>query len=179
MAIVGALNAPEKGPEIIERALRDLYVPSSKDGLGGGKLELSQPFPVYRLDLKRLKSARDIANAELFGWRYLVEHPRSDGVGYADVKTSAEGAQFTSFSKQSINVYRLMEAAHLAQQVAEESNTNYEARILEIPQIYFSSIWLAGAKSILIPYIDRTTLFASDASVKAHPVEYLMNLTDR
>jgi hypothetical protein len=127
------------------------------------------------LDLKRFRRPEDIENAEMFGWRYLFEDPYDHGVGFADVRVSGGSARFTSLSKNK-NAGRLTEAAHLAQAIAEKSDANYEARILEIPQIYVSAIWLAGPKSILIPYIDRTTLFAPDASVQIRSAEYLLNL---
>jgi hypothetical protein len=178
MAIVRSRNAPSSGPEVIGKALRDLA--ATRDDrfwtLGGNKLNLWQPFPVYRLDMKTFRRPEDIDKAEMFGWRYLVEDPHDQGAGFADVKVSGGSAQFTSFSKNK-NAYRLIEAAHLAQAVAEKKDAAYEARILEIPQVYVSAIWLAGPESIFIPYIDRTKLFDPHASVQVRTAEYLFNIS--
>lgn len=139
---------------VIHRALGDLRArPTSELALGGAEINLSQPIPVYRLGLDDLTGPDSLGKAVQVGWRYLLENVAGGGAGYADVKETPESnAKFSSLS-QNRNAERLMEAAHLAQKVADEIPGDCEARILDVPAVYTSAVWLECPTRIFIPYI--------------------------
>lgn len=154
MAIVQGRKPPPSGPQAIGRALRDLQGrPEKRELLGGAQIDLSAPLPVYRLGLDEIDNPDFLQRVKQVGWRYLIESASSGGVAYADVKETADGgSKFTSLSHNR-NADRLMEAAHLAQEVAAGLPDDCEARILDVPAIYVSSVWLNCKNPIFIPYI--------------------------
>jgi hypothetical protein len=154
MAIVQKQQPPSAGPKAIGQALRDLRpLPDHKALLGGAEINLSAPLPVYRLGLDQLEKPDFLAKATQVGWRYLMEGPGGGGVAYADVREATGGtARFTGLA-QNENATRLMEAAHLAQKVAADVPGDCEARILDVPAVYVSAVWLSCANPLFIPYI--------------------------
>jgi hypothetical protein len=170
MAIVQTRKPPEAGSLAIGRALNDLRgQPERAELLGGAEIDLSQPLPVYRLGLDEVEGHESLDRAKHVGWRYLVEPPGGGSVAYADVKeTSGGGSRFASLS-QNRNAERLMQAAHLAQQVAEDLPDDCEARVLDVPALYLSAIWLTAARPIFIPYIDAQRLADPSAKIEVEP----------
>jgi hypothetical protein len=177
MAIVQSRKPPHTATKAIGRALLDLRGrPDHADQFGGAELNLSQPLPVYRLGLEDIEGPESIAKAKHIGWRYLIEPADGGAVAYADVKETGGGdARFTSLSRNR-NAERLMEAAQLAEKIAKELPGDCEARILDVPAIYISAIWLTGNKQIFIPYIDGKKLAPAEAPVRVEPhfPEYLV-----
>jgi len=171
MAIVRQRQPPATGPQLVGRALSDLGGhPDRASLLGGAAINLSQPLPVYRLGLEDIDDEKCIEKAVEVGWRYLIEPAGGGGAGYADVRKAPDGNfKFTSLSKNA-NADRLLEAAHLAQQVGEESAVEYDARILDVPALYISAIWLAAPTPVFVPYIDPARLVQSGAEkVRVQP----------
>ncbi len=143
---------------------------------GGAAINLSQPLPVYRLGLDDIDDEHCIDKAVEIGWRYLIEPAGGvGGAGFADVRPAQGGEfKFTSLS-QNANADRLLEAAHLAQQIGEGSAAEYEARILDVPAVYISAIWLAAPTPVFIPYIDPAHLGQPGAKVRVQP-DFLKDL---
>lgn len=165
MGIVQRRKPPASGPKAIGRALRDLRGQPDDDALlGGAEINLSRPLPVYRLGLDELHGADFLKRATPVGWRYLVERPGGD-IAYADVKEAAGGeSRFASLSPNR-NAERLMAAAHLAEQVARSLADDCEARILDVPALYISAIWLTGPSPHFIPFIEAESLADPEARV--------------
>jgi hypothetical protein len=170
MAIIQNQKPPQAGPRAIGMALRDLRGAKPEiETLGGAEINLSDPLPVYRLGLDDLQSVDSLNKATRVGWRYLVEGAADGSVGYADVKeTSGGGSKFTGLA-QNRNAARLLEAVHLAQDVAKNLPGEFEARILDVPALYVSSVWLASPKPIFIPYIDPERLAREDGRIQVAP----------
>jgi hypothetical protein len=181
VAIVQKQHPPKMGAIAISRALGDLRaLPSSKMALGGAHLNLSQPLPLYRLGLDELIQPDALSRAVHVGWRYLMEGMAGGGAGYADVKDIGGGsAKFSSLSRNR-NADRLMEAAHLAQDVAKSLPNDCEARILDVPTLYTSAIWLTGPLPVFIPYISPK-LVREEGPVRVEPtfLEELLQLAKR
>jgi hypothetical protein len=163
MAIVQKQNPPTAGRNIIGKALRDLWGrPDRRGALGGAVVSLSEPLPLYSLRLDDIDKPESISRAKPIGWRYLVENPQ--GVAYADLVAGPDGGEaFASLSRNQ-NAERLSQAAHLAESVAI-GLSDCEARILDIPALNISAVWLAGAQWKFIPYIDLEKLGKPDAKI--------------
>jgi hypothetical protein len=172
MAIVRTRQPPLTGPQLIGKALRDLGSHPDRAAalaMAGGGINLSQPIPVYRLGLDDIDDEHCIDKAVEVGWRYLLEPAAGGGAGYADVRPEQGGDfKFTSLSRNA-NADRLLQAAHLAQQVGEGSTVAYEPRILDVPALYIAAVWLAAPAPVFIPYIDPAHLGQPGAEVRAQP----------
>ncbi|HTV37613.1 MAG TPA: hypothetical protein VMF12_14360 [Xanthobacteraceae bacterium] len=151
MAVVQKQKPPSAGPKAIGQALRDLRASPESASVGGAQINLSAPLPVYRLGLNQLDEGNFLAKAAQVGWRYLMEGV-AGGVAYADVRETGGAAKFTGLA-QNENAIRLLDAAHLAQKVAVDIDGDCEARILDIPAVYVSAVWLSCANPLFIPYI--------------------------
>jgi hypothetical protein len=179
MAIVQTRKPPAAGPLAIGRALNDLRgQPDRAELLGGARINLSQPLPVYRLGLDELQGPESLDKAQHVGWRYLVERPGGGSAAYADVKeTSGEEPRFASLS-QNRNAARLSQAAHLAERVAKDLRDDCEARILDVPALYISTIWLTCTTPIFIPFIDGVRLADPSTSVEVDS-NFVVRLLER
>jgi hypothetical protein len=178
MAIVRSRQPPATGPALVGKALIDLGAHPDLAGMataGRAGVNLSQPLPVYRLGLSDIDDEHCLDKAVEVGWRYLIEPAGGGGAGYADVRPAQGGDfKFASLS-QNANADRLLEAAHLAQQVGDGSAVEYEARILDVPAVYIAAIWLAAPTPVFIPYIDPAHLGQPGAVVKVQP-DFLRDL---
>ena len=156
MAIVRAQSPPTSGPRAIGAALRDLRGTKAPmdELLGGAEINLSEPLPIFALNLDDVIGPGSLEKATRVGWRYLLAGADDGQVGFADVKETAGGAsKFTGLARNR-NADRLMQAVHLAQRVAKELPGDCEARILDVPALNISAVWLAGPQPTFIPYID-------------------------
>lgn len=155
MAIVLRSDAPKDGATAISSALEDLAAfPPGDPLMGGAILDLSEAIAVYMLGLKDISAdPSTIDKAQLTGWRYLMEKADAADTAYADVRKTDNASRFVSLSKNE-NATALVAAAHLAQKVAESLEGDVEFRIIEVPAVKLSAVWLAGETNIFIPYID-------------------------
>ena len=151
MAITAFRQPPETGPATIMRALGDLN--PSGDRLGSGRLDISAPMGLYRVALDEIDGPSSLDKAEFVGWRYILE---GGGLrtGVADMVPSGEGrARFTSLARNEQADF-LLQAAHLAEHLAESLPTDCEARILVVPSLYVSALWVTVSPPIFIPFLD-------------------------
>ncbi|MGY2053032.1 hypothetical protein [Methylobacterium sp. JK268] len=145
--------APPKGRATVTRALRDLWTRDpGGDAVGGTPINLAEPIPVYRLGLDQIDDVGCLKQAAPVGWRYLLEAGRAH-VAVADVGERDGETRFASLSRGD-EAQRLMEAAELAASLAEASPEDYEIRILDVPALHASAVWLSGARDVFIPYLD-------------------------
>ena len=176
MPIVQKRNPPANGRNIIGKALRDLWGrPDPNALLGGATINLSEPLPLYSLRLDDIGKHDMLSKAKLVGWRYLMEKP--GGVAYADlIETPGGSPAFASLSPNR-NAERLSQAAHLAETVAS-GLSDCEARILDIPALHISTIWLACSEPKFIPYIDLEKLREPETKISVDE-DFLVRLTKR
>jgi hypothetical protein len=108
------------------------------------------------------------------GWRYLIfgQGP----IAVADVKEASGSGPLTfgSLIRGPI-AERLTQAADLAARDYDAGPGKFEARILEIPSLYISALWLYGPRDIFIPFLEggaRDTMpVRVDTSFASHVVE--------
>jgi hypothetical protein len=176
MAIIQKRAPPAAGENIIGRALQDLWGrPDPRDLMGGATINLSKPLPVYRLQLEDIGKPDTIGMAKPVAWRYLLE--KAGGVAYADLVEAQGGAQTFASLSRNPNAYRLSQAAHVAEKVAKDL-PDCEARILDVPALHLSAVWLSGPDSKFIPYIDQEKLPKPDSQVKVDP-DFMDRVTRR
>jgi hypothetical protein len=168
MAITVSGKSPAAASQAIGKALRDLGGPAFGLETGGGPIQISGGLPVYRLGLDDIVGVDSLKRAVKVGWRYIVT-PSDGGIGYADVNESAGGAaKFASLARNR-NAERLTEAVHLAEKLAPTLPGDYEARILDVPALFQSALWLEGSRPVFIPFIDRNRLSRADETVRVEP----------
>lgn len=178
MAVKLTEGAPEAGREAVTRALRDLRAGASTaelaaSALGGAELDLSRPLPIYRLGLDQIEGDDFLDRAEHFGWRYLIEGPHGR-MGFADVRDLGGGEpRFASFAENQ-HADRLSKAAEIAHSLSASLPDEYEARVLDVPALYVSAVWLANENSIFIPYLDLKRLHGADVREEPHFVSELL-----
>lgn len=152
---------PPRGTEIVERAVRDLMksgptsFSAAPDASPG---QVSQPIRRFLLKLGDITDDDFLKRATPIGWRYLIISQGPIAVG--DVKETESGAAtFDSLIHGRI-AERLVSAAELAADKYGADQKSFDVRILEIPAIYMSALWLHGPQDIFIPFLEGG---ASDA----------------
>lgn len=147
--------APAASASVLLKGLSDV-APAVDDRflLGGAPTAASQhPIPVYVLEPGSLTSGRGLADAHQVGWRYLVYGPKS--VGIADIDDAGGGhPQFNGFSGGE-RARALNAALAFAEEKYQAGSATYEARILEVPALYTSAVWLAGQSDVFIPFMEN------------------------
>lgn len=156
MSLVKNLIPPSGGAAVVGSALVDLQVSKHNDSLlGGGAVDLSQPMPLFQLWLSDIQKGFDFSSAHLVGWRYLIENTGTSDYAYADVQQAGSGIPKFAGLANNKNAMRLMDAVRLAEQVAKGMPSDCEARVLDVPALKFSALWLAcNNDSMFIPFID-------------------------
>jgi hypothetical protein len=124
---------------------------------GPGSLQLSQPLPLYSVELSAIQDDGFLAQAHQIGWRYLIFGQGPDALAMADVDDSgAPGkSEFARLIRGPIAT-RLFDAIALAEKSFSTSPSSYEIRVLEILELYVVAVWLAGASNEFIPVAEGT-----------------------
>ena len=145
---------PAGAIQVVEGAVNDLMVDHTVAlAAGGGATQVSQPIQRFLLKLNDLTDTDFLAKAAPIGWRYLILGPGP--IAVADVKEMQSGApSFDSLIHGEI-ADRLAKASELAEQRYGAQANEFEARILEIPSIHMSALWLHGPEDIFIPIIEK------------------------
>ena len=92
-----------------------------------------------------------LAKAVPIGWRYLIVGPGPAAI--TDVRRiglRAQGFDTSSHSHGEL-ADRLAKAAEFAERRYGNHAEDFEARILEIPAVHMSALWLHGPQDIFIP----------------------------
>ncbi len=166
---INTRRAPENCDQVLAEALRDLASSAEPtEALGGSAPEaaFTKPLPVFVVGLEDAAS-RNIRHVENpVSWRYLVIG--SDSTVLADLDTSPldEGIEFQRINEGQ-NASNLRAALEQADALFSDTHETYEVRILEIPAIYTSAVWLSGANTdIFIPYLDDVRLAGGEPAVQ-------------
>ena len=175
MAIKAFRQPPPSGRMTVMRALGDL---APRGGaLGGGAADISKPLPVFRLGLDDLTEPDALDRAEFVAWRYLIEGGGA-GPGMADVGEAPGGdAVFGSLARNEQADF-LLQATHLAQSVADGTSQDCDVRLLQVPSLYATALWLTTEPPAFIPILDVEHPIRSVAQVKVEP-EFLSRLIAR
>jgi len=150
------LAGPAGGTAAISRSVPFLLSrgPLAVSPMGGAApIETSQPLQLFVVKLSDITDEGFIKKAVPVGWRYLIVG--QGPLAVADVKEAA-GVQQASLSSliRGPLVERLSQAAELAEQKYSDDPNSFEVRILEIPSLYITALWLHGPRDIFIPFLE-------------------------
>ncbi len=138
---------PALGTQIVGRAVNDLMADRAAAAVAGGAApQVSQPIPRYLVKLSDLTDVNFLAKAVQIGWRYLIVG--AGPVAVADVKQVQSGAPSFDSLIHGDFADRVAQAADLAARQYGAHPDEFEARILEIPSIYLSALWLHGPRDV-------------------------------
>jgi hypothetical protein len=168
---------PSGGAAIIGRVVPHLLSrgPGALPPTGGAAApQTSQPIQLFMLKSSDITDESFVKKAVPVGWRYLIfgQGP----IAVADVKEASGSGPLTfgSLIRGPI-AERLTQAADLAARDYDAGPGKFEARILEIPSLYISALWLYGPRDIFIPFLEggaRDTMpVRVDTSFASHVVE--------
>ena len=172
MAIIPASRSSEPGLEIVQQALKDLE--PQPESLGGGVADISHPLAIYRLGLDDVAEPDSLTHARFIGWRYLIEGG-GQTTGTADVgETDAGDLRFANLARNE-QADLLLEATHLAQAAASLEKADCEARLLIVPSLYVTAVWLTTSPPLFIPVLgaSRPIRERSDLDVRSNFLEDL------
>lgn len=131
-----ALQAPVPAERCVRAALRSEATelpgpPGGGDGPAGAVLSL----PTHQL--APVTAREEEPHTTLTGWRFLI--PAQDGrpAGAADAGLTAEGWVFAGF-----RTGPYIEATERALHQAATLVTDYQPRLLSVPQLYMMTLWL-------------------------------------
>nr|BFD44055.1 hypothetical protein FFPRI1PSEUD_55540 [Pseudomonas sp. FFPRI_1] len=115
-----------------------------------GHLSLSQGFRGYALSLEDLSSGHGLAQAQMGDWHYLVF---AGGLSIADAQlTEAAGTLDFSALNHGALATSAVRALNLAENTASLQGKSYELRLLFVPALQVTAIWLhADAEDVLLP----------------------------
>jgi hypothetical protein len=136
-------------------AARDLR---GADMLGGSaEPNAAAPMPRYVIDLATAAGDDPLASAVPAGWRTIIVGPSPDEtpLAVADTRGRSPGGEqrFDSLIRGTL-ARRLTEAAALAHDLYGHEAEGFEARVLEIPAIYRTALWLHGDRDIFFPVLE-------------------------
>jgi hypothetical protein len=155
-------TGPADGPAVVDRAVRQImrneFEAFGAEAAGADAVASTQPIQRFRLNLGDLAGPDALVKAAPVGWSYLVVGAGPEPAAIADVGDAAAGAapSFGSLIRGRM-AKRLAAAAQLAASRYGEGNDHFEARILEIPAVYMTALWLHGARDIFIPFLEGAT----------------------
>jgi hypothetical protein len=143
----------------LRRALPSLPLPPAIEAAmtstpKGGPLDLKLfgPFPIMAAPASKIRRARTISAAvRLVGWRALFVH---NEVPFAVVDLGLDwqvsGTGHVRGAEVAGNFYAALEMA--AQESRDRKWRNsHTLKLLKIPHVYFSALWLSGKPSLFIP----------------------------
>lgn len=175
MAIKAFRQPPPSGRMTVVRALGEL---APRGGaLGGNAIHISRPLPVFRLGLDDLTEPDALDRAEFVAWRYLIAGG-GRGAGMADVGEASGGDTVFGSLARNEQADFLLEATHLAQSVADRTSQDCDVRVLQVPSLYTTALWLTTDPPVFIPVLDVERPVRSVAQVKVEP-EFLPRLVAR
>jgi chitosanase len=138
---------PALGMKIVGRAVNDLMPERvAASAAAGVAPQVGQPIPRYLVKLNDLTDVNFLAKAVQIGWRYLIVGAGPAAI--ADVKQAQSGEPSFDSLIHGDFADRMAQATDLAAQQYEAHPDEFEARILEIPSIYMSALWLHGPRDV-------------------------------
>jgi hypothetical protein len=148
-------QGPTGGAAVVGRAVAHLMSrgPGALPAVAGAAApQTSQPIRLFMLNLKDITDDSFLKKAVPVGWRYIIVGPGP--IAVADVKETGGGGPpgFASLIRGKI-AERLEQASEFAQQYEAKPGI-FEPRILEIPSLYITALWLHGPQDIFIPFLE-------------------------
>jgi hypothetical protein len=119
-----------------------------------GELTLAQPHQIFSLGLADLAGGKGLEAAKPTGWRYLVQ-AGGNTLAAAETALAPAGEEhvFSAFNSGRL-VASTVEAIRTVQALPQVSQAYFELRLLRIPGLYFTALWVhdpKGTDDLLVP----------------------------
>jgi len=154
----------------------------AEDRLGGSaERYAAAPMPRYVIDLAMAAGSSPLESAIPGGWRTIIVGPPPDEtpIAVADTRArsvdarSVDGEQRFDSLIRGMLATRLAAAAALAYDFYGHDPARFEARVLEIPALYRTALWLHGVRDIFFPVLEGG---ARDAEPVAEDGDFLARI---
>ena len=116
---------------------------------GAAGLTTAAPHQVYFVGLRDLAEGRLLAAAQLKGWRYIIFE--GDRPLAAAELSGDEGALDFSNINRGPFVESTVEGVGRAEVLEVVREEDFELRLLDIPGLYVTALWLHGPRDLIIP----------------------------
>jgi hypothetical protein len=136
-----------------------------------GPLQIAQSHQVFTLGLKDLTAGRGLQAAQQAGWRFLI-HDAEKVVAAAETAATGADHVFAGFNEGPF-VASTAEAIRSAQALPEVERERFELRLLRIPALYFTAVWIhnpAGTGDLLMPVAPAPDGIVPGRAVPAAPL---------
>jgi len=148
-------EGPSGGAAVIGRTLPQLLSrgPKALSPTGGSAgIQASEPIRLFMLKAQDITDMDFVKKAVPVAWRYLILD--QGPIAIADVKESS-GLAAPSLGTliRGPIAERLGQAAELAEEKYNADPNNYEVRILEIPSLYITTLWLHGPQDVFSRFL--------------------------
>lgn len=150
-----SLLAPEPSPQVAETVQSAFRAFVEKGNLRSpalrkatGPLQLTEPHQIFTLGLTDLVDGKGLEAAKPTGWRYLVQE--GDNVlASAETALTERGSEhiFSAFNEGRF-VSSTAAAIRTARRLPEVTQGHFELRLLRVPGLYVTAVWLHEAKGI-------------------------------
>lgn len=140
----------ERVQALVEKTVGD-WAGEDRTLLAGALPEqISEPIPLYRVDLKALKQPGDELPVRQHGWRTLLIAPLGQAQA-ADVRGVAADLNFARLARGA--AIDAMIAAAREAEAAAAGHPEQEVRLIESDALRVAALWFHGGKSFVRPYL--------------------------
>ena len=177
---IKAREAPAANAAVLSKGLNDVAPLRGRESLLGGSevAATMRPIPLYSVGLDNLAEGMGLEGAEQIGWRYLVYGTQAVGIADLDDKGGEGAPRFSAFSEGE-RAKCLNSALKYAEDKYQSGDNIYDVRILEIPSLYSTAVWLAGNSNIFIPFMDNGKLCQIGSVDQEQFLSELINLASK
>lgn len=131
MASKGAFSTPRLRSAFIEKA----QAPSTE-----------QALPVYNLGLSDLVKDRNVRASTQTGWRYTLKQ-NNETIAHAETVVDRNGKNLFAGTNEGPLVEGTAKAIKAAEKQSEIKKGNYEVRLLFVPALHVTALWLVDKES--------------------------------
>lgn len=145
---------PDNAMAILTDAVTDLQAGDPTRAAGGGSARAApHPFPLFRLTLAAIRCGTDpLRSVKQVGWRYLVERDGTPAIADLHQRSLNGALNFGQIASGPL-VDRFIARAQQAETLVSNDSRkedDYQARILEVPALHISALWLEGGHPLFL-----------------------------
>lgn len=167
------ITGPEEGQQIVQQTLAALALTHprvqatfAKPLADNARIASTAPIPVYAVDVADVAQGCLINAAVLVEWHYLVlaDDETLMSATIADDVLHAEDSDIPVTAQLSYGTLGqdVIKAINRAEELPETAGEDFSVRLLEIPALYLSALWLHGERDLFLvlpPFTFRLTAF--------------------
>lgn len=175
MATLPPISPHARVLALVERTVGE-WAANDRTMLAGAMPEhISDPIPLYRVDLDALKEAGDELPVRQHGWRTLLIAPLG-GARAADVRGVDSELSFARLASGP-GVDAMLAAAQEAEAAtAPSGGAKQEVRLIESDALKVAALWVHGVKGFVRPYLGLRPDHYSEGRFRAVLAERLKQI---